>query len=319
MDILKAEMARKRKALESIKEESAGDGAAGGAKKFIKQSDLIQAREAEREAAQRQADEARLRQQQQLEEQQQAAARAQQQAEARRQQNGPSVANAAGSANGEKGSDSQHPHDSAVTALTSTNGGAMSLSVCIEQLEALSSELVKSRLRAVQEPVTLFGESESDRIRRLAERLLDEGSERHTQQARSRAGAAATAAAASSSSKKPEHDDLDIDDGDDEDNEYKEKESGGQSRANDNEDDDDSENDSPSPRTGGASAKSPKATNFPRDINGNIVYSKIEPPLSKEKLVLKYFRSLLKQWEADLHAREDYVKLSARGSWVYTA
>ena len=38
-----------------------------------------------------------------------------------------------------------------------------------------------------------------------------------------------------------------------------------------------------------------------------------DPQLTKEKVVYKYFRSLLKQWEQDLENREDSIKFTAKG------
>ena len=48
------------------------------------------------------------------------------------------------------------------------------------------------------------------------------------------------------------------------------------------------------------------------NVNETIVYSQIQN-LSKEKVVLKYFKSLIKRWEYDLKIRDENVKLSAKG------
>jgi len=45
---------------------------------------------------------------------------------------------------------------------------------------------------------------------------------------------------------------------------------------------------------------------------GEVKFSKLEG-LPPEKVVYKYFRSLIKQWEWDLDAREDIEKQTARG------
>ena len=50
------------------------------------------------------------------------------------------------------------------------------------------------------------------------------------------------------------------------------------------------------------------------DVNGKrIEFSKIIPRLSPEKIVYKYFRSLLKEWEWDLNKRDDSEKMSTKG------
>ena len=48
------------------------------------------------------------------------------------------------------------------------------------------------------------------------------------------------------------------------------------------------------------------------DINHIVIYSKI-PNISKEKMILKYFKSLLKIWEHDLKTREENIKISSKG------
>jgi hypothetical protein len=48
------------------------------------------------------------------------------------------------------------------------------------------------------------------------------------------------------------------------------------------------------------------------DKSGPVLYSVI-PNYPQEKIVLKYFKSLLKQWEQDLNSREDHIKLSMKG------
>ena len=75
-------------------------------------------------------------------------------------------------------------------------------------------------------------------------------------------------------------------------------------------DDDEDISESESVEKGSGKNSSKKSKVF--DVNELIIYTQI-PNLSKEKLILKYFKSLLKIWEHDLKTRDENLKLSAKG------
>jgi hypothetical protein len=82
-------------------------------------------------------------------------------------------------------------------------------------------------------------------------------------------------------------------------------------RKNDDDDDEDDDDDHPTKSTNDLSST--------LESNHNVkIYSAItnfskDKNLSKEKVIYKYFRNLLKVWEYDLNQRDEYEKSTAKG------
>jgi hypothetical protein len=314
MDFLKAEMAKKRKALDALKTTANADtvdggnnnsssssaGTSGGGDgqetkklKFIRQGDLIAAKEQEREDKQRQLDEQRARQAQQQRE----AEQQQHQQLARSSQETKAGGDSASSSSATGRSDADSSKQTTVT-----------LSQQIEQLQALSAELIKQRLRALNQPICLFGEGRDEKIQRLAQLLVDKSSGSNAKSSMQRGSSAAATGGDDPDNIRSDDEDGGNNEGDEDNDEFREQDTSG----NNNEDDNDSDNED---NNNASSSSSPRSSpdKYPRDQYGNIQFTKVQPPLSKEKLVLKYFKNLLKMWEMDLNQREDYSKLTAKG------
>jgi pre-mRNA-splicing factor 18 len=162
---------------------------------------------------------------------------------------------------------------------------------------------VKMRLRKINQPITLFGENTDGRIQRLIETLSKEKF-------------------------KTTFDGDDEDEfrikvnkqafNDKEDQEF-EAEDFLENNNNKNIDNNDNNSDSDENEDDLNNTKSKKEIKNTKNHNGievhydpTIQYSK-NPNLSKEKVIYKFFRSLIKQWESDLNQREDYEKSIAKG------
>jgi hypothetical protein len=135
-------------------------------------------------------------------------------------------------------------------------------------LSRLTVEQVKYRLRAIRHPITLFGESDSDRLIRL---IRAQSEEQQDEDFRLGSGHNVPNPFLRSSNLDDEDEDADDDDevGESFENEY----------------DDHSDEESKGKRG--------------KPVFDNVLFSKIED-LPPEKVVHKYFRTLLKRWEWDL-------------------
>lgn len=157
---------------------------------------------------------------------------------------------------------------------------------------------VNNQLRLLGEPITYFGENDTakrDRLKVAIEKNL-------------------------------ENESRNISNKDDDDFRLNNKRSSNQvnTNNNDNQDQDDDGNDDDDDddfsederhKNESSSKQENKTKKSKFDINQTVIYSKI-PNLSKEKMILKYFKSLLKIWEHDLKTREENIKISSKGQFV---
>lgn len=179
----------------------------------------------------------------------------------------------------------------------------------LDRLSTLDVKSIKNRLRNLMQPITLFGESDEARVTRLSTVLSEDGDE---DDYRLTANYSTTNTFLGNRSDKErrssnkEEDDI-----------YEEDEDEGTGmmnkvRSNDevnvNNDGEvmiggDDEDPNTSDNTGSSSFK-----------KGEILtnYSS-SPGLSNEKIIHKYFRNLLKQWEWDLDDRDDVTKRTSKG------
>jgi hypothetical protein len=159
----------------------------------------------------------------------------------------------------------------------------------LNNLSLLTVDEIKHRLRRLGHPVTLFGESPMERIQRLVTAQLDEEDDNTKDEYRLTAIG---------------HDTNHHSHQDDQHHHSllrkKSEQKGAQAAAAEDEEDDEEEKDQ---------------SNSSSYIRGNICtnYSSPSSGLSEEKVIYKYFRNLLKQWEWDLDDREDYLKQTAKG------
>lgn len=239
MDLLKAEIERKRKATAALIDDTNPDGKIGSTR-FVRQSDLMQHRAREHAEAQEEMDRKRIK----------------------------VVSNVA-------------PEKAAniTSQQEDSHGGSNSSAATAPKTDysTLTTHEVKKRLRTGGHPITLFGESNTDRIARLrlieinavedGDFMLTAG---HTNAPRAgdHTGAGGSGAGAVEE--------------DDEDEEEEEDKKAGEGTA--------------------AKVYDFEPTHFAED-----------PNLPKRKVIYKYFRYLLKCWEHDLKQRPDNEKNTARG------
>ncbi len=163
-----------------------------------------------------------------------------------------------------------------------------------KQCSLLSVNEVKIRLRRLRQPITLFAETNTERVQRLVE-VISGDQEEHDD----------IKVGKNLSEDEEEEAELEADDQADAALDRRSTSSGAQRSTNSNQnnqsadDNDDSEDDEPDKKKG-------------PEWDPNVHFSKIEG-LSMEKIVYKFFRALTKQWEADLNQREDWAKRTAAG------
>ena len=251
MDLLKAEIIRKRKATETLSGNSAGSGFIGTSR-FMRQSDVIKSREKELEDAQQKLDEEKE----------------------------------------EKMNIKRLTEDKELLLkLSKVPKAVVSISVSSLKFSGLSANQVKLRLRSLSQPTTLFGENDEDRVTRLTAYMSDERNNNEDDFRNNSASGKGRQVTSQIEADAREEEEMEEDD------RAEEREKG--SAVDDSDDEDDKKN-APGPATGYI-------------INGKrIQFSKI-PNLSADKIVYKYFRSLLKEWEWDLNAREDSEKMTSKG------
>eukprot|EP01041_Mallomonas_annulata_P009004 gene9004-18639_t len=154
----------------------------------------------------------------------------------------------------------------------------------------LSVEQVKQRLRVLRHPITLFGETDDDRRQRLIRIQSEE----------------------------QQDDDFRLGSGHNLPNTFLNRRGGASAPEKDDEDDEDDDVDinglDDRPDTDNMDASNINCLKERKSIQDleNITYSEVKG-LAPEKIIYKYFRSLLKRWEWDLNAREDRDKLTAKG------
>lgn len=166
-----------------------------------------------------------------------------------------------------------------------------------QQLDAtfamLSENDVKIRLRMLGQPVTLFGESSSDRLARLTEvakRNLSEQMNNLTSNAEKEFRVGRNA-----SIDEQEEAELEAEDAADTANVAQQAEMS---------DDDGQEGNEGDQKHGAAGSSGLK-------WDPSVHFTKMDLP--REKKVYKFFRALLKQWESDLDLRDDSEKRTAKG------
>lgn len=161
----------------------------------------------------------------------------------------------------------------------------------LKQFTMLSVQEVKNRLRSLRQPITLFAETTSDRVRRLVEVASgDQGAGEERDDIK---------VGKNISEDEEEEAELEADDQADaaEDRRNTSSKSKTQSRNQEDEDSGDEDED-----------KHKKGPEWDPAVH----FTKMEG-LSMEKVVYKFFRALTKQWEADLDEREDWAKRTAAG------
>lgn len=322
MEKLKAEMAKKKALADAMRQKVAGEEAAPEETKFMRQRDRELLKERELEEAQRQLDaqrEEKRRQQQQRDEEARLAA-------ARLTGNLPKASSSSSASVVTETASTLHPN----------------LRVKYSYILQLPLNDVKQRLRKFKQPATVFGETDSDRKERLLNLCVEQDLQGWADVDGGSQPTASTTADALTSRDAGHKRSLDNDtnSSDASDAPHNNKKARNNSNAgeavtedkdhrteapaahadsddrsnhdhadgdhSDNDDDDHSDNQHRSSKI-----------HIPRPANGlffdpSIQYHKIDG-LRSEKVVYKFFRSLIKQWEADLQARPDHEKSTGRG------
>lgn len=262
MDLLKAEINRKRKVAETLISENSDRSGFVGTSRFIRQSDIIKSREKELEEAQKKLDEEK-----------------EEKINIRRQEE-------------EKNQLSKQLKESKFET---------SAPLSSDKYKSLNIKQVKQRLRDLGQPVTLFGENESERRSRLSAIVSDDRN--HNEDDFRYNSATGNKGKQVTSQLKADEEDEEEFEEDDRVERARERD-GAQATVSADIDSDD-EDDKLNGKTAGPS------TGYIVD-GKRIQFSKI-PNLAPDKIVYKYFRSLLKEWEWDLNARDDSEKMTSKG------
>lgn len=264
MDLLKAEINRKRKVAEVLVAENSERSGFIGTSRFIRQSDVIKSREKELEDAQKSLD---------LEKEEKNNARKQEQ---------------------EKNEQLKQFQKSKLDGQLLATAG---------QFDGLDVRQVKKRLRDLGQPITLFGEGAAERLSRFSAIMNDDRSH-NEDDFRFNSATNNKGKQPRSQLKADEEDEEEFEEDDRAERALEQNQlpDGTSSNADIDSDDEDEKTN--------ANAVGP-ATGYIVD-GKRIQFSKI-PNLSADKIVYKYFRSLLKEWEWDLNARDDSEKMTAKG------
>lgn len=264
MDLLKAEINRKRKVAEVLVAENSERSGFVGTSRFIRQSDVIKSREKELEDAQKSLD---------LEKEEKNNARKQEQ---------------------EKNEQLKQFQKSKLDGQLLATAG---------QFDGLDVRQVKKRLRDLGQPITLFGEGAAERLSRFSAIMNDDRSH-NEDDFRFNSATNNKGKQPRSQLKADEEDEEEFEEDDRAERALEQNQlpDGTSSNADIDSDDEDEKTN--------ANAVGP-ATGYIVD-GKRIQFSKI-PNLSADKIVYKYFRSLLKEWEWDLNARDDSEKMTAKG------
>ena len=264
MDLLKAEINRKRKVAEVLVAENSERSGFIGTSGFIRQSDVIKSREKELEDAQKSLD---------LEKEEKNNARKQEQ---------------------EKNEQLKQFQKSKLDGQLLATAG---------QFDGLDVRQVKKRLRDLGQPITLFGEGAAERLSRFSAIMNDDRSH-NEDDFRFNSATNNKGKQPRSQLKADEEDEEEFEEDDRAERALEQSKlpNGTSSNADIDSDDEDEKTN--------ANTVGP-ATGYIVD-GKRIQFSKI-PNLSADKIVYKYFRSLLKEWEWDLNARDDSEKMTAKG------
>ena len=170
----------------------------------------------------------------------------------------------------------------------------------------LSTSEVKMKLRRLRQPITLFGEEIEQRLQRLVEfireGILMSGSSHGFDEVD---GYDVDDIKTGPNRLETEHEEAELDAQDREDAQDKGAEQGGDDNHDDEDDDEDDLKD--------GSGRDRHSSRLEWDPS--IHYSTLKH-LTPEKVVYKFFRALIKQWEVDLHQlRDDAEKRSAKGTY----
>lgn len=169
----------------------------------------------------------------------------------------------------------------------------------------LSTSEVKMKLRRLRQPITLFGEEIEQRLQRLVEfireGILMSGSSHGFDEVDGYDGDDIKTGL---NRLETEHEEAELDAQDREDARDKGAEQGGDDNHDDDDEDDDDLKD--------GSGRDQHSSRLEWDPS--VHYSTLKH-LTPEKVVYKFFRALIKQWEVDLHQlRDDAEKRSAKGT-----
>ena len=261
MDLLKAEINRKRKVADTLSESSGRSGFIGTSR-FMRQSDIIKSQEKELEESQRKLDEEKE-----------------------------------GKANIRRLEEEKQ----LLLKLSKVPTAAGSAIIDTDKLSILTDDQVKQRLRSLFQPIILFGEKIDDRLARLIAYQSDDRNNNEDDYRNNSASGKGRQLLSQQKADDLEEEEFEEEDRAEEREGREPRRSHSTSAADDSDDEDDKKYESSvGPATGYI-------------VNGKrIQFSKI-PNLSADKIVYKYFRSLLKEWEWDLNARDDTEKITSKG------
>ena len=265
MDLLRAEINRKRKVAEVLVSENSERSGFIGTSRFIRQSDVIKSREKELEDAQKSLD---------LEKEEKNNARKQEH---------------------EKNEQLKQSQKS-----SNENGPLSSAG----RFDGLDVRQVKKRLRDLGHPITLFGEGAADRLSRFTAIMNDDRSHNEDDFRFNSANNNNRGKQPLSQLKADEEDEEEFEE---DDRAERALEQNKLARGNSSSADIDSEDENDKTNSNAAGPSTGYIVDGKR-----IQFSKI-PNLSADKIVYKYFRSLIKEWEWDLNARDDSEKMTAKG------
>lgn len=253
MNALYAEIERKRKMNQDIREKLSGDGTQIGTSKFVRLADRKRMEELELEEKQRQLDLERAK----------------------------------------RVRTEEHIKADSVVVQKQTPTKAD----IAAQYSTLSEQEIKNRLRRLRQPITLFAESMNDRLQRLIEHMSGDAGEVMDEM---RLGT-------NLSDDENEEAELEEQDREDADRSARRQQQGSSSTGGQTSHSDggaegrDDDSDADEGKSGNKQEWDPS------------VHFSAMPGLSQEKIVYKFFRALVKQWESDLNKREEWEKRSAAG------
>lgn len=171
----------------------------------------------------------------------------------------------------------------------SADTAAFERNALIADLKRLSTRQINQRLRDLLQPIRLFGEEDEDRLKRLLDsQKLDEGRDDEYRSTIHSRGVSARK----------------DDDRDDDDDDMKPEEKPKELATSDNNGLNSSGNQI---KDHGHSKKSNGPLTFP-----TIAYT-ARADLTKEESISKYFKLLLRMWDADLESRDEVTKRSQKG------
>jgi len=278
MDLLKAELARKKNDLAQLRSEIARDSAngsssssSGNSSRFLRQSDI---QELQQKRHQKQEADANNNNSN--------SSLKRQRLDSDRDDNRHDViTNNNNDNNNDNDKDNSNDSEQQQQQATATTTTTTATTTEFRDLSKLNINQINQRFRKIGEPIIMFGETLTDRINRLTVALTKYYNQEGRDEDRTRTG-----------------------------NLYKDKDNTDSSKSkllltnkndinNDDSDDDNSRTDE-------------KKDKKERKYDPSIKYSEMEN-LSKEMIVYKYFKSILKAWARNLDARPENEKTTAKG------